>query len=203
MFLCKEIKYKDMKKTLLMIALVALGFAANAQERFIKGDVGIGGAMTFGEISSYGISASFEPKLFLNSQVSVGLRLEGDALFGGSIDAENSQVDVNTSSRAAILAKGEYYLSDNKNRLFVGLMAGRYTQANIGTSSSGSASVAAVSQFGFAPEIGYTFNNFRVSGIYHFVPGTDLVSVSVGDPIEVSRNYLVIQLGFKVFSVGI
>ena len=31
-------------------------------------------------------------------------------LFGGKIDAENSQVEVNTSSRAAILAKGEYYL---------------------------------------------------------------------------------------------
>ena len=192
-----------MKKTLLMIALVAIGFAANAQERFFKADAGIGGAFTLGEISSYGISASIEPKFFFNSQISAGLRLEGDALFGGKIDAESFQVEVNTSSRAAILAKGEYYFSDKRNRPFVGLMAGRYTQANIGTSSSGSASVAAVSQFGFAPEIGYTFNNFRISGIYHFVPGTDLVSVSVGDPIEVSRNYIVIQLGFKVFSANL
>jgi hypothetical protein len=188
-----------MKKTFLLIALIAVGFAANAQERFIRGDVSIGGALTFGEVSSYGISAAFEPKFFFNSQVSVGLRLEGDALFGGTINAEDSQVEVNSSSRTAILAKGEYYFTDNRNRPFIGLMAGQYTQANIGTSSSGSASVAAVSNFGFAPEIGYTFNNFRVSGIYHFVPGTDKVSVSTGDPIEVSRNYLVIQLGFKVF----
>jgi len=182
---------------------VVVGFTANAQERFIKGDAGIGGAMTFGEMSSYGISASFEPKFFFNSRVSAGLRFEADALFGGSIDTESTAVDVSASSRTAILAKGEYYLSDNRNRPFIGLMAGRYAQANIGSSSSGEASVAAVSDFGFAPEIGYTFNNFRISGIYHFVPGKDLVSVSTGNPVEVSRNYLVIQLGFKVFRADI
>lgn len=186
-----------------MIVLLAIGIAANAQDRFIKGDVGIGGALTFGEIKSYGISASFEPKYFFNPRVSAGLRFEGDALFGGSIDAENSQVDVNTSSRAAILAKGEYYLSEKRNRAFIGIMGGRYTQANVGSSSSGSASIAAISTFGFATELGYTFNNFRVSGIYHIVPGTDQVSVSSGDPIEISRNYLVIQLGFKVFSANL
>ena len=186
-------------KLLFCFVLAAVGYTANAQNRSIKMDGSIGGAMTFGGVKSYGISAAVEPKFFFNKRIAAGLRLEGDVLFGGKIEADAQNVDVQMTSRSAQLVKGEFYLTESKTRPFIGLMGGRYTQANIGSSSSGSATIVAGTYFGFAPELGVTFNNFRISGIYHFVPGTDLVSVSSGSPIEVERNYFVFTMGFKVF----
>ena len=186
-------------KLLFCILLAAVGYTANAQDRSIKMDGSIGGAMTFGGVKSYGISAAVEPKYFFNKRISAGLRLEGDVLFGGKIETDAQNVDVQMTSRAAQLIKGEFYLTEGKTRPFIGLMGGRYTQANIGSSSSGSATIKAGVYFGYAPELGVTFNNFRISGIYHIVPGTDLVSVSSGSPIEVERNYFVLTMGFKIF----
>lgn len=187
-----------MKKQLALF-LVAVCLGSVQAQSFLKGDGGIGGAFTTGGLKSYGISASVEPKFFFNPKISLGLRFEGDVLFGGSISNSTDNFSVGVSSRAATLLKGEYYFSDKKNRLFVGLMAGRYAQANIGAGSSGNASLSAGTYFGLAPELGVTFNNFRISGIYHFIPGTDLVQVTSGSPIRLSRNYVVVQLGFRIF----
>jgi hypothetical protein len=187
-----------MKKQLLLI-IAAASFGSIKGQSFIKGDGGIGAAFTTGALKSYGISASAEPKFFFNPQISAGLRFEGNVLFGGSLDNSSGNFNVGLSSRAATLIKGEYYFSEKKNRVFVGLMAGRYTQANVGAGSSGNASISAGTYYGFAPELGVTFNNFRISAMYHFIPGTDLVKVSSGNPVEISRNYFVVQLGFKMF----
>lgn len=186
-------------KIFFCLLLATLGYTASAQDRSIKMDVSIGSAMTFGEVKSYGISAAVEPKYFFNKRIAAGLRLEGDVLFGGKIEAEAQNVDVQMTSRAAQLIKGEFYLTEGKTRPFIGLMGGRYTQANIGSSSSGSATIKAGVYYGYAPELGVTFNNFRISAMYHFIPGTDLVTVSTGSPIEVERNYFVFTMGFKAF----
>lgn len=171
-------------------------------------DASIGGALTTGKLKSYGISAGIEPKYFFNENVAVGLRFEGDALFGGSIDASGDDVTVGISSRGANGLKGEYYLGSGNTKPFAGLMLGYYTQANIGTAVKGdnaNVTASAVRAFGVGPELGVTFGNFRISGIYHYVPGKDLVTIntSVGgtEQVEVSRNYFVITLGFKVFQV--
>lgn len=175
---------------------------------FFKMDASIGGAFTTGKLKSYGISAGAEPKYFFNENVAVGLRFEGDVLFGGSIDAEGEDVTVGLSSRAANGIKGEYYLGGGNTKPFAGLMLGYYTQANIGTAVQGentNVTASAVRSFGVGPEIGVTFGNFRISGIYHFVPGKDLVTIntSVGgiEQVEVARSYFVVTLGFKVFSI--
>ena len=186
------------RNTLLLICILVTGIIS-AQDSYFKTDAGIGAAMTFGNLRSYGISVSTEPKVFITPQISAGIRLEGDVLFGGSVQSSSS-FSVGMSSRTATLLKGEYYLSEEENRLFVGLMAGRYAQANIGSGSGGGASITAGRYFGFAPEVGVTFNdNFRISAMYHVVPGSDLVSVSSGETVSVSRNYFVIQLGFQAF----
>ncbi len=191
----------------LTLFLVFTLSSALAQDRSIKADGGLGAAFTLGELKSYGISASFEPKFFFNKQISAGLRMEGDVLFGGSLSADAGNISVSTSSRAAFLVKGEYYFSENRNRLFVGLMLGRYTQANSGVEVNGNSipdtSLSAVKSFGFAPEVGVTLNNFRLSAIYHVVTGGDVVSISTGNGVEVNRSYLVIQLGFKIFQVNL
>jgi hypothetical protein len=190
-----------MKSIILLSIISTLSANLYCQDRFFKTDAGIGAALTVGSLKSYGLSGSAEPKFFFNPKFSVGLRFEGSVLFGGKIDNETGNFDLGVSSRAATLLKGEYYLTDNDNRLFLGLMLGRYVQANIGSSSTGSASISAGKYFGFAPELGITFTNFRISGIYHLVPGTDLITVATGNPVKVSRNYFVIQMGFRVFQI--
>jgi hypothetical protein len=190
-----------MRKTLFVLMMV-LPLASNAQI-FFKLDAGLGGALTFGDLRSYGIMAHTEPKVFILPSLSAGLRFEGDALFGGSIsDAEGSNLDVGVSSRGAVLLKGEYYFTDNKTRPFAGLGFGMYTVANTAASGTGGASIEAGNHFGVAPEIGITFGNFRLSAMYHILTGDNLVEISAGSPSEISMNYLVIQLGFKIFSVG-
>ena len=192
-----------MKRFSLLFVCVLIFLSAYTQDKYLKVDAGIGAGLTLGDLKSYGISASTEPKFFFTPQIAVGLRLECTMLFGGNIDAASSSFEIGISARAAQLVKGEYYFSEESTRPFVGLMTGRYVQANIGTSSAGDASIKEGSYFGFAPEIGITFNNFRLSAIYHIVPGTDLLTVTSGNPPEVSRNYLVIQLGFKVFQLDL
>lgn len=194
-------------KNLLLIAsffVSALSFG----QGYFRSDGSLGAALTIGNLKSYGISAGVEPKWFFNDNVSLGLRMEGDVLFGGSISGDGEDVTVGLSSRAAYGIKGEYYLGDGNTKPFIGLMAGYYTQANIGNNVKGdnvSVSASAVRSLGIGPELGITFGNFRISGIYHFVPGKDLVSIntSVGgaEQVSVSRNYLVVQLGFRLFGI--
>jgi hypothetical protein len=190
-------------KKVLLFSFTLISALAFSQDRFIKTDVSIGSAFTTGKLKSYGISAGVEPKFFFNPHVSLGLRFEGDVLFGGKISGASSDVDVQMSSRAATLLKGEYYLGEGDTRLFVGLMAGMYTQANIGAGSSGSASVGASRNFGFAPELGVTFGNFRLSGMYHIVAGNELVSINVGETATISHSYFVVTLGFKAFQIDL
>lgn len=195
-------------KKLLLVTIISMAGSLCMAQGFFKMDASIGGAFTTGKLKSYGISAGAEPKYFFNENLAVGLRFEGDVLFGGSIDAEGEDVTVGLSSRAANGIKGEYYLGDGNTKPFAGLMLGYYTQANIGTAVQGentNVTASAVRSFGIGPELGVTFGNFRISGIYHFVPGKDLVSIntSVGgvEQVEVARSYFVVTLGFKVFSI--
>jgi outer membrane protein X len=188
-------------RKILFVLLLSVPLVSSAQIYF-KMDAGLGGAFTFGDLKSYGIMAHAEPKVFILPSLSAGLRIEGDALFGGTITEEASDLSVGVSSRAAILLKGEYYFTDNKTRPFLGLGVGSYTIANTSATGEGSASIGAGNHFGVAPELGVTFGNFRLSAMYHILTGSSLVDMSAGAPKEISMNYLVIQLGFKVFQVG-
>ncbi|MBD3635840.1 MAG: hypothetical protein HUJ25_00750 [Crocinitomicaceae bacterium] len=191
-------------KKLLLISLLAVSSTGLAQENFFRLDGGIGFATTFGNVRSYGISASTEPKFFFNPNISVGLRLEGNVLFGAKIKTSTEDVNAAMSARSAYLLKGEYYLGDGNTKPFFGLMGGYYVQANVGGGTSG-VSAYGGKTWGGAPEIGVTFGNFRMSALYHFVAGKDLVSASTSvgtETIEVGRSYFIFQLGFRVFGVG-
>lgn len=190
-----------MRHFLPLLFTLLSGICFSQEGMFFRSDVCIGGAFTTGKLKSYGISAAVEPKFFFNPQVSVGLRLEGDVLFGGKISGSSSTVNVQMSSRTAALLKGEYYLGQGSTRLFFGLMAGYYTQANIGANSDGSASIGASRNFGFAPEVGVTFGNFRISGMYHLVSGSEIVTVNVGETATIPHSYCVVTLGFKAFQI--
>ena len=186
-----------MKRSFLLLSMLFVSAITFAQVSF-KTDGGIHGGFSFGDVSMYGLGGSLEPKVFITPKLSAGMRFEGTVLVGGKIDATGEDVSASASSAAAILAKGEYYTKDEGTRPFFGLGLGYYTVAS-NTASSGGASISAGNHFGLAPQIGITFNNFRLSGIYHIVTGKDLLSISAGEYKEISRNYLVIELGFKIF----
>jgi hypothetical protein len=183
--------------TLLAIATLQV------QAQRIQLDMGLGAALSLEDMKAGGISANLEPKFFITNSISVGLRLEGDILFGGSISADTEQISVGMSSRAAQLLKGEYYITDRIIRPYTGLGLGRFTQANIGASSAGEASITASSSFGVAPELGIALGNFRLSAIYNVVTGENLVEINVGDFEAISRNYLVLQMSWKLFKIGL
>ncbi|MEX2370045.1 MAG: hypothetical protein WD578_03485 [Bacteroidales bacterium] len=189
-------------KKLMIVLFSVFTLSANAQDISFQLVTGLGGAFSFGELRAYGISAAVEPKIFIGNNIAAGLRFEGDVLFGGSIDPNNTaDISVGMSSRAAQTIKGEYYFTDIKVRPYAGLGVGRFTQANIGASGSGDATLSASSGFGVAPEAGIALGNFRLSAIYNIVPGKNLVEITVGDAYEVSKNYLVLQMSWKVFGI--
>jgi hypothetical protein len=156
-----------MKKSLLLLSMLLVSGFTFAQVSF-KMDGGVHGGFSFGEVKMYGIGASLEPKVFVTPKISAGARFEGTVLFGGNISTTGEDVSASVSSTAAFLAKGEYYTNDEGARPFFGFGLGYYT---IGSSSGGTggASVSAGNHFGLAPQIGVTFKNFRLSGIYHIM----------------------------------
>jgi hypothetical protein len=187
-----------MKNLFLLLLMISIGSVSFAQSVHFKLDAGFHGGLTFGDVKMYGIGGSVEPKVFINPKISAGARIEGTALFGGNIDDSGQDVSASVSARAAYIAKGEYYIRDQGTRPFFGFGLGYYTVASNSASTSG-ASISAGRHFGLSPQVGITFNNFRLSGIYHALMGKDLVTMSAGDTQEISRNYLVIELGFKIF----
>lgn len=188
-------------KRLLVLLFILSPLAISAQVGF-RLDAGLGGALTFGSFKAYGISAFSEPKVTIGPNITAGIRLEGDVLVGGNIDDAGEDVSVGMSTRAATLIKGEYYVSQSKVRPYVGLGLGRYTAANVSASGTGAASITAGNHFGVAPEIGIALGYFRLSAIYHIIGGQDILTLSTGGTEEISRNYLVIQMGFRIFGIN-
>jgi outer membrane protein X len=190
-----------MKKLLFAIFLFCT-FAINAQNISFQFVTGLGAALSFGDLNAYGISAAVEPKIFIGDNIAAGFRLEGNALFGGNINTDNTEeISVGVSARTSQTIKGEYYFTDSRVRPYAGLGLGRFTQANLGASGSGGATITASDGFGFAPEVGLALGNFRFSALFNIVPGKDLVQVTIGDVREVSKNYMVLQMSWKLFGI--
>jgi len=189
-------------RKLMIVMILCVPAALFAQGVGFRLDAGLGAALSFGELKSYGIAAFTEPKVTIGPSITAGVRFEGDVLFGGSISDNAEDLEVGMSSRAAILLRGEYFVGQNKTRPFVGLGLGRYTIANTSASGTGAASIQASNNFGVAPELGFAFGNFKLSAMYHIVGGKTLVNIGVGDPKEISNNYLGILMSFRVFGVS-
>jgi hypothetical protein len=187
-------------KKLWIILFVLVPTAMFAQVGF-RLDGGLGAALTFGGLKSYGIAAFTEPKVTIGPSITAGVRFEGDALFGGKIFADAEDVEVGMSTRAAILLRGEYFIGQSKTRPFIGVGLGSYTIANTSASSSGMASIQASRNFGFAPELGIAFGHFKLSAMYHIVGGSTLVDMGVGDLQEISNSYLGILMSFRIFGI--
>lgn len=190
-----------MMKKLIVLVLLTMPTFLMAQNIGFRLDAGLGAALSFGGLRSYGVAAFTEPKVTIGQSITAGVRFEGDALFGGTIDEDAENLEVGLSTRAAVLLKGEYYVGAGKVRPFVGIGVGRYTIANTSATGTGSASIAAGNFFGAAPELGIAFGGFKLSAMYHLVGGNTLVEMSVGDPKEISNHFLGILMTFRIFGI--
>lgn len=167
-------------KRLFVLLFVLAPFAIHAQSIGFRLDAGLGGALTFGSFKAYCISAFSEPKVTIGPNITAGIRLEGDVLFGGNIDDSGTDVEVGMSTRAATLIKGEYFAGQSKARPYVGLGLGRYTSMNISASGIGAASITAGNQFGVGPEHGIALCFFKISAMDHMVFGDEILTLSTG-----------------------
>jgi outer membrane protein X len=96
------------------------------------------------------------------------------------------------------MLKAEYFLSESSARPFVGLGIGRYVLAGTAASGSGSASIGVGRHFGVMPQLGINLGSFRLAVAYNILVGKDEVSMGYGSVKEISRNYVGIDMGFRV-----
>lgn len=174
-----QFQFNIMQKVLLFLTFTAFTLALNAQSttyKAFKVDLGIGYAIptASGSGTKAGVTFTLHPHYRLTDDLALGLRFEGAAL--GYKRQSGDNVDIKLSVLTSYCATGEYYLSQNNFRPFVGAGLGVFTRSaevhadNINggevnsTKSSGS-------NFGFFPELGFEAGHFRMSADYDIVGG--------------------------------
>lgn len=135
-----------------------------------KVDVSLGYAMpqeSGGSGTKAGILFVVEPKYALMDQLAVGLRLEAAVMANVDLDGESG----NAKANASYLATGDYYLSNNKFRPFVGGGMGIFTFAslNVDDFEEFDKSIPIGSKFGFMGRAGFEAGHFRLGAEYNFV----------------------------------
>src|SRR5437763_4539550 len=143
-----------MKKTMFIAFILGSAVLANAQSkptfRPFKVDFALGYAVPSGSGSKGGVLFAVEPKYAVRDNISVGLRIEAAVTARASIDQSGQEVSGSAKASASYLLTGDYYLSNNQFRPFVGIGAGIYSLASVDISSTGNGEVAAGTKFGVA-----------------------------------------------------
>jgi outer membrane protein X len=187
-------------------ALLCAGTAAAQAENYeaVRFNVGLLVPYTPGT-GSGGFGAVVEGKYNITDRIAAGLRLDGAVQFGGSVTSESTSINI--GAVAAILAKGEFFLTNSTVRPFVGFGAGMYALGGQSvTAGQGSAGVtqAAGSVFGIAPQLGLDLGAVRLAATYNVLIGGTLIVQQVssdGSPppeVSVSRNYFGFELSFRI-----
>ncbi|MEZ0486988.1 hypothetical protein [Fibrella aquatica] len=194
-----------MKQCFALFTALLLGFSAQAQEfKAFKVNLSLGVAIPSG---GGGVLFSLEPKYGINDQIDLGLRIEGAAM------ARNVVANGNTTSGDVQLAgsyilTGNYMLSTNNFRPFVGVGAGLYSVASTGFSESGgqssNGSIAAGNVFGGMARVGFKAGHFLLGLEYNLVPNTNSIvfdsdgTNQIGTSVQSKNSYVGVKLGFDI-----
>lgn len=194
-----------MKKYFALLTTLLIGFAAQAQEfKPFKVNVSLGAALPSG---GGGVLFAVEPKYGINDRIDVGLRIEGAAM------ARAIVVNGNTTSgdlqfAASYLLTGNYMLSTNNFRPFVGLGAGLFTVASTGFSENGGQStngtIAAGNVFGGMARVGFKAGHFLLGVEYNLVPNTTSAlfdsngQIQIGKTVQSKNSYVGVKVGFDI-----
>ena len=161
-------------KKLITFALALCAFQlTHAQEsdqifKKFKVDVSLGYAVpqeSGGSGRNAGVLFAIEPKYAVMDELSVGLRMEGAAMANIDMNGEKGTVKVN----ASYVATGDYYLSNNKFRPFLGAGPGIFTYAKVSTEDEEMDDIPVNSKFGFMARGGFEYGHLRVGVEYNFV----------------------------------
>lgn len=185
-----------MKRIFTVVALIAVtAFASQAQE-FKKFRVGLGTgyAMTSGKGAKAGVLLYFEPAYRVQDQILVGLRFEAAAVVRGyADDVETGSVSASLSGSQGLF--GQYYLSNNTFRPFVGLGFGLNKIATAAADMNGEAFAGInESKFGFFPRVGFDAGHFTMSIDVNLIGASTLTGTS-GTELKTKNNYIGIRLG--------
>jgi len=175
-----------MKKLFVLTLLSGAVLLVKAQsENFhaFKFDIGVGYALpSSGSGTEAGATFTLQPHYRLSDNFALGLRMEAAAIgYKNSVSG-----DVKVSALASGCLTGEYYLSDNSFRPFIGAGVGLFDEESAaGNTNGNSGSNVSVSgrttNFGAFPEIGFEAGHFRLSVDYN-VAGN-------------SNNYIAFKIG--------
>ncbi len=185
-----------MKKISTLIVILAItAFAAKAQE-FKKFKVGLGAgyAATSGKGAKAGVLLYLEPAYRVQDQILVGLRFEGAAVVRGYAEnVETGSVSASFAGSQALF--GQYYLSNNTFRPFLGLGFGLNKIATAAASLNGEAFAALdESKFGFFPRLGFDAGHFTLSLDFNLIGASTLTGTS-GTELKTKNNYVGIRFG--------
>jgi hypothetical protein len=197
---------------LAIVALTISASPAHAQARhygLVRTDGGVTGSYgpSYGRA---GFGGLFELKLNVHDQIAIGVRLDGQVMFGGNIQPDGQKVAVSLGVVASTLLKGEYFLTTSTVRPVVGFGLGLYDIASqdVSTGSSPDTSVNQVAgrYFGIAPSLGFDLGRVRLAATYNMILGADIeVRQRVGMPDEklttYSQSYFAFELSVR-FSGG-
>lgn len=171
-----------MKKLLLLTALVAFAFLANAQTyKAFKVDIDFGYAIPSSSGGTKaGANFTIEPHYRLSDAFALGLRLEGTALaYQNGVSSDDTKVSLLTSYSLT----GDFYLANGGFRPFIGGGAGLFAQSSLDVSGgSSTVTIPSSSKFGFFPRLGFEAGHLRLSATYNIL----------GD----NANYTAFTIGF-------
>lgn len=174
--------HSQMKKLLVVVAVMVAVIAAQAQDK--RWNVGVGGGVAFpaGDASDFtqtGFNGFVNGTFSIVPNFAAGMELSYVSLPGktvGGIDLEKTRV-------SAIVIKGIYTFTQEGMQPYVALCTGLYSSRisvslNLGGLGhiSGSASD---NNYGYGIEAGIRFNRFQVGAAYH-VAASDFKYVLVG-----------------------
>jgi len=184
-----------MKKVSFLVVVGCLFFATmsvNAQTEFkpFRVDLGLGWAVPS---NGGGLVFNLEPKYAVIPQLSVGLKLEMDAIAKDlKIDSSGELAEGIAQGIVSILATADYHLLKNKFRPFVGGGIGLYSIAAGDLNTT--VDVEAANNFGPMLRAGFDVSHFRLALAYSFAGKDNLknnsnfFSITVGAYIGGGRR---------------
>jgi len=165
-----------MKKLSLFFALIGFAFLANAQSTTYKNfkvDIDLGYAGPTSGTAKGGATFIIEPHYRLSDEFALGLRLDAAALLYQNSAGKNSG-----AALVSYTLTGDYYLTKDGFRPFIGGGVGFFTQES---ASAGTTGVKSGTNVGVFPRIGFEAGHFRAAADYDIAGGgTTYFGVTIG-----------------------
>jgi len=169
-----------MKKSFLLVALMAVCMLSYGQFRLGLGLIGALPSGSFGDEADGGGGGYVEAKVSFNN-IEVGGHL-GGLIFGGA-SVGTSSVSISSSTVVPILAIGHYFFDVPGVNPYVGAGIGPYIvkfgDVDFG-GTTGTIDQGSTTKFGFAPKVGINLGGFDLGVAYHIVSNLNFLALNLG-----------------------